>query len=181
MQEANKLRNTINNFLDNRKYSEALIELEFQIEEYVRQKKDDLFLLAEIAGSFISLGSEAYNRDSVNKGIKIFVDNKDILKGKVTEDSIDYCLGNGYHALYKILIQNKPEHFPSPENVNEFLFEAKQSYLKSFKKIDLRNLNNYSIQVLTNLGNNLNHSGRIVEALQLFDMVLKFNPDFPRH
>lgn len=27
---------------------------------------------------------------------------------------------------------------------------------------------------------NLNHSGRIVEALQLFDIVLKFNPNFPQ-
>ena len=34
--------------------------------------------------------------------------------------------------------------------------------------------------VQTNLGNNLNHSGRIVEALQLFDMVLNHNQEFPQ-
>jgi len=180
MQEAKELKNKIDTFLDNRKYNEAFDELEYQFSEFAEKEKDNLYLLAEIAGSYINLGSEAYNKEAVIKGLQLFNDNKEVFKKCIREDSIDYCLGNGYHALYKISIHNKSEFFPRPDAVREYLFDAKQAYLKSFKKVDLKNLNEYSIQVLTNLGNNLNHSGRIVEALQLFDTVLEFNPNFPQ-
>lgn len=180
MKHAIELRNKINSFLDLRKYEDALQALDNQIEIYIENKNDDLFLLAEIAGSYITLGSESCNLDAVNKGISIFKDKKDVLKTVVKEDSIDYCLGNGFSAIYKITTRKANNFFPTPDNVKDSLFEAKQSYLKAFKKIDLGNLNDYSIKVLTNLGNNLNQSGRIVEALQLFDVVLKHNSDFPQ-
>lgn len=181
MQEAEKLRFKINNYLDNQNYQGALNELEIQIKDFFYYKKDDSLLLAVIAGSYIDVGNEAFDFESVNKGINLIIDNKEILKNNVTEDSIDYYLGNGYHALYKIALHHNTEHFPpTPKSVNDSLFEAKQHYLKAFKSIDLHNLSDYSIQILTNLGNNLNHTGRIVEALQFFDMVLKYNPDFPQ-
>jgi tetratricopeptide (TPR) repeat protein len=180
MQQANEFRNIISKLLNDRKYDVALQELNSQSDDFINNKKDDLYLLAEIASSYIDLGSESYNLDAVNKGISIFKDNYDLLKLKITSDSIDYCLGNGFHAIYKISIKGDDNFFPTPVNVSGPLFEAKQSYLKAFKKIDFENLNDYSIQVLTNLGNNLNHSGRIVEALQLFDTVLEHNPEFPQ-
>lgn len=180
MQQAIELKNKIDTLLDQGKYQDALLELDKETELFVENKKDNLFLLAEIAGSYITLGSESYNLDAVNKGITIFKENKDALKTAVTENSIDYCLGNGFHAIYKITTCKESDFFPKPEVVKDSLFDAKQSYLKAFKKIDFDNLNDFSIQVLTNLGNNLNHSGRIVEALQLFDMVLNHNPEFPQ-
>lgn len=180
MQEAYILKTKIDSLLDTRRYNDALRELDRQSEIFVNEKKNNLFLLAEIAGSFISLGSESYNLEAVNKGLSIFQKNREILMTAITEDSIDYCLGNGFEAIFKISIQQKDNFFPNPESVKGPLFDAKQYFLKAFKKIDLDNLNDFSIQVLSNLGNNLNHSGRIVEALQLFDMVLKHNPEFPQ-
>lgn len=180
LEAAENLRNKITSFLDLRKYEEALIELNSQTDIYTENNNGDLFLLSEIAGSYITLGSESYNLDSVNKGILIFQNNKELLKTAITEDSIDYCLGNGFHAIYQITAQSENSSFPTPANVRDSLFQAKQSYLKAFKKIDLGNLNDFSIQVLTNLGNNLNRSGRIVEALQLFDMVLNQKQEFPQ-
>jgi len=102
MVAAKILREKITSFLDQGKYKEALLELDNQTEIFNENKNDDLFLLSEIAGSYITLGSKSYNLNSVNKGISIFHENKDILKTAVTEDSIDYCLGNGFHAIYKI-------------------------------------------------------------------------------
>lgn len=180
MQEAIKLKSKINGLLDQRKYDEALQELNFQIDNFIENKNDDLFLLAELAGSYITLGSEAYNIQAVNKGLSIFQENIEVLKTAITEESIDYCLGNGFHAIYKIVVQDKNYFPPKPESVTDSLFEAKQSYQRAFKKIKIDDLNEFSIQVLTNLGNNLNHSGRIVEALQLFDLVLAHNPKFPQ-
>lgn len=180
MEEAKKLRDKITLYLDNRKYSEAFSVLEALSLSVERKEKTSIYLLAEIAGSYISLGDEAYNLNAVNKGLLLFKNNLDLFEKKITKESIDYCLGNGYHALYKISIKSIQTYFPKPEFVIGNLFNSKQSYFKAYKRLDLRNLNDFSIQVLTNLGNNFNHSGRIVEALQLFDMVLKYNPDFPQ-
>lgn len=180
MQEAFRLKEKINSFLDQRKYDDALHELDSQALVFTDKKSNNLFLLAEIAGSYITVGSESYNMNAVRKGLSILQSNKQILMTAVTEDSLDYCLGNGFHAIYKISTHEKECFFPTPENVKDSLFEAKQAYLKALKKVNLDSLDDYSVQILTNLGNNLNHSGRIVEALQLFDMVLNYNPRFPQ-
>lgn len=180
MQEALILNEKIIKFLNQKKYEDALIELNSQSDNFFKNKSDNYFLLAEIAGSYITLGSESHDLSSVEKGIAMFQDNRQLLLTAVTEDSIDYCLGNGFQATYDISIKGKENFFPTPENVKDSLFEAKQAYLKAFKKLDIENLNDYSIQVLTNLGNNLNDSGRIVEALQFFDIVLSHNQEFPQ-
>lgn len=180
MLKANELRKKIYSFLDQRNYDFALKELDYQINTLVDNKNIDLLLFAEIAGAYITLGSEAYDINAVNKGMSLIQNNLNVLKTAVTEDSIDYNLGNGYHAIYKISEKDEPNFFPTPENVKESLFEAKQAYLRAFKKIDLECINDFSIQVLTNLGINLNQSGRIVESLQLFDLVLQYSHEFPQ-
>jgi tetratricopeptide (TPR) repeat protein len=180
MEEAKLLRIKVLQCLDNRKYDEAFNELETLSISFGKKEKSSIYLLAELAGSYISLGDESYDLNCVIKGLALFNNNLEILKKHITQESIDYCLGNGHHALYKISIKGIQNYFPKPEFVVGNLFNAKQAYFKAYKRLDLKNLNDFSIQVLTNLGNNLNHSGRIVEALQLFDMVLKYNPDFPQ-
>jgi len=178
MLEPEKLQYQINSLLDERRYIEALELLDKKNKGFVNTKKD-FVLLAEIAGSYITLGAESFNLEPVNKGIKLFKDNLESLEKVITKESIYYCLGNGYQAIYNIENIKQQSVYPSPENVKENLFDAKQYFLKAFKKLDLKNLNNLSIQILTNLGNNLTHSGRIVDALQFFDIVLKYNPNFP--
>lgn len=180
IQQFNELRNKIHVLLDKRKYDDALKELSLQYYECISNKEVNYYFLAEIASLFVDLGSESYNLDTINKGISIFKDNYELLINKITTDSINYCLGNAYHAIYKIKTKGDKNFYPTPENVKDSLFDAKQSYLKAYKTLDNNNVNDYSIQVLTNLGNNLNHSGRIVEALQLFDTVLEHNAQFPQ-
>ena len=111
MLEALELKEKINILLDQRRYNDALQELDLLTDSFVENKNDDLYLLAEIAGSYITLGSEAYNLSAVNKGLSIFQDNREILSTAITEDSIDYCLANGFHAIYKITIQEKDNFF----------------------------------------------------------------------
>jgi tetratricopeptide (TPR) repeat protein len=179
MLEPEKLQYDIYALLDKRCYPEALELVEKKRSEFLNSDKD-LTLLAEIAGSYITIGSESYNLESVNQGIQIFEDNIETFKEVITEESIFYCLGNGYQAIYNIENFKVKRSYPSPENVKETLFNAKQYFLRAFKKLDLKNLDSLSIQILTNLGNNLTLSGRIVDALQLFDLVLKYNPNFPQ-
>ena len=117
MKEAIELIDKINTLLDQRKYDDVMDELNKQTQVFIDNGNDDLFLLAEIAGSFITLGSESNNISAVNKGLSIFQENREALMTAVTEDSIDYCLGNGFHALYKIKIQERSNFFPNPESV----------------------------------------------------------------
>lgn len=180
MHKAIELNKRIISLLNNSKYDDALKELESQISILSDEDEENISLLAEIAGSYISLGSETLNIQLVEKGISLFENNRERLKAEVSEDSIDYCLGNGFNAIYKIETSKIENYFPTPDKVSNSLFDAKQAYLKAYKRINVENLNDYSIQLLNNLGNNLNQSGRIVEALQLFDMVLEENPVFPQ-
>jgi tetratricopeptide (TPR) repeat protein len=128
----------------------------------------------------IDLGSETHDAGILNEGISIFQENRVILEEVITKSSVDYCVGNGFNALYHMTIEDTAEYMPSPDSTKELLFQAKQFYYQAYKTLDIENLNEFSIQVLTNLGNNLILSGRIVEALQLYDLVLSYNENFPQ-
>jgi len=98
MLESDKLQNKIYSLLNKRKYSEAFNLLEEENKEFQNNKKDFL-LLAEIAGSYITLGNESYNLESVNQGMKLFKNNLETLKEVITEESIEYCLGIHKHVV----------------------------------------------------------------------------------
>ncbi|MXS71633.1 hypothetical protein GSF70_10430 [Flavobacteriaceae bacterium W22] len=168
------LNKEISYLLDTCQYREANDALEKAL---TNRDVNDYLILKAIAGFFIDLGNESYDRKKVEKGLQILLDNKDKIKNYVTEDSINYCIGNAYQSFYKIDTDDVSNFFPIPENI-ETLFEAKQYYFRSFKALDIRKPNHYSIQVFTNLGNNLINSGRYVEAFQLYDNVLNYNHNF---
>lgn len=168
------LNKEISYLLDTCQYGEANDALEKAL---MNRNVNDYLMLKAIAGFFIDLGNESYDRKKVEKGLQILLDNKDKIKNYATEDSLNYCIGNAYQSLYKIDTEDVSDFFPIPKNI-ETLFEAKQYYFRSFKALDIRKPNHYSIQVLTNLGNNLINSGRYVEAFQLYDNVLNYNHNF---
>jgi tetratricopeptide (TPR) repeat protein len=177
--ESNNLRKKIFRYLDQFEFANALNELESATTQFYGDQNDNLLLLAEIAGSYISLGQESFDKESTEKGIKILLENEREFRTAISHQSFYYNLGTGYSALYHIwLKKNKPD-FLYPKNVSGYIFDAKQAYLKAFKELDLAALDNTSTSLLTNLGLHLKDSGRIVEALQLFDTVLKINPIFP--
>jgi tetratricopeptide (TPR) repeat protein len=177
---ARELNETVNNLLDEQNYSQAKQILTLALKAFSEQEAKDLYLYAEIAGSLITLGSESYDEEAVKQGLHILESNKEFLVDYVTAPSIEYCIGNGKHALYKIAISGQPYSFPTPEVVREHLVPAKAAYFKAYKMSGDGKLDTLPPDLLTNLGNTLNHSGRIVEAIQLFDTVLKQRPDFPQ-
>lgn len=172
----NELSLKIHSFLDKKEYSKAITLLD---DLYEKSDNLDITLLAEIAGSYISLGDESYDLKSIRKGMVIFEENSEQFGSVISEVSINYCLGNGHQAIYKIENTEGISQYPTPRNVKESLFDAKQCFLRAYKQIDLVKLDSFSVQVLNNLANNLSQSGRIVEALRLFDIVLNYNPRFP--
>lgn len=164
-------------------YSESFQEAKTLLFEELDKKdfntRDDLMYLVEIAGLLIDLGNEGYDEESTKEGLEIFDKNKELFKSIITETSLDYCIANGKHALYKIHLRGNPG-IPTPEIIKQHLAESKNHYYRAFKTLDLNNLDGLGLQIMTNLGNDLDHSGRAIEAIQLFDMVLAKKPDFPQ-
>ncbi|MBT3379349.1 MAG: hypothetical protein HN742_26355 [Lentisphaerae bacterium] len=134
-------------------------------------------LMAQLAGLLIDAGSEGAIESAVYEGIGIFEKERDNLKQFVANSSIEYNIGNAKDALFKLRRSRVGFRF-SPESI-ALLTEAKNHYWRAYKSAPKRNAA-FRLQLLTNLANVLDTSGRVVEALQLYDEVLDANPEFPQ-
>ncbi|NVM62137.1 hypothetical protein FHW88_000413 [Mucilaginibacter sp. SG538B] len=175
---AENLQASIYSLLDERNYEDAERILKEQLQLLDAMPEKNHYLLIEVAGSLISLGSESMNKALIDTGLEILLGQKEMLSQFATVASLDYCIGNAYSGLYKISHKEQPG-FPTPEHVKEHLFNAKCYFLKAFKALPVGSDDLFAIQVMNNLGLELINNGRYLEALQLLDEVLTSRPDFP--
>jgi tetratricopeptide (TPR) repeat protein len=178
MKNIDSFKREIHSLLDESEYQIAKEKVEKKLANLDKDDKKNLPLLAEIAGFMIDIGSEALDKDSAENGIKILKDYEGQLQTIISVQSYNYCLANGIHALYKI--ETRGLGLPTLEMIKPHLVESKNYYYKAFKEINLSEIDNIDLQILTNLGNNLSQSGRITEAVRLYNSVLKFNSNFPQ-
>lgn len=176
--ESSELKKFIDDLLDQERHTEVKVLLDKEFEQLKGLPKMDYRRLADIAGAYIDLGNESISQSEVEIGIKIFQQYRNDLLHFVTQESIDYNLGNGFHALYKIYRMSTEDFFPTLQVVKDYLFEAKRSYFSAYRALKGDSSQDFTLMLFTNLGNSLNHNGRIVEAMQLFDSVLTSNPNF---
>lgn len=179
MKEAELLNLKIDSLLNNEAYSDALEILENQKIKFLKSPKKDFYLLDGIASGFIDVGCESSNEEIIEIGLSLFAQYREELKKYISEDRFEYCIGNAQQGLFETKVEKNLNYFPKLEIVKDLLFPSKESFLKAFKKINLQTLKNSDLNILTNLGNNLSNSGRIVESLQLYDTVLLSNKKFP--
>ena len=132
---------------------------------------------AELAGKLIDIGSEGHIEEAAQKGIEIYESEREHLKKFVSEASIEYNLGNGKGALFTIGRTKNSFEF-KPETIR-LLLDEKNHFWKAHKLFGLKH-DYLRSQLLVNLANALSYSGRVVEALQYRDMVLKEAPRFPQ-
>jgi tetratricopeptide (TPR) repeat protein len=178
MEEAEKLHARIITLLDTGKPLEAKTLIEEKYAIFKKYPNQDLFVILEIACSHISIGQDLRDGDFAKIGLDILLNYKSQFEKALTPQSLHYNIGNGYQAIYDSSFVDGMDKFPNAEEVKGDLAMAKEHFWKSYKEIDLTQLDGSSIMLLTNLGNNLIMAGRIVEALQLFDSVLHFDPAF---
>jgi len=178
MERVNVFSEEIASLLDNSEYDKAKNKLEIELCSIHKDEEHYPYILAEIAGFYIDIGSETLDKNSTDKGLKILFDEEQLFKKLMSNQSMNYCLGNGMHALFKI--QTGMTSFPTLEMIKPNLSGAKNYYLKAFKEIDFKNIKDIDLQILTNLGSNLSQSGRVVEAIKLYNTVLSINNQFPQ-
>ncbi len=176
MNKLSALKTKIHSLLDEGNHIETKQLLLVELQNLKYDDENYWLICMELAGFFIDLGAESYDKECVSIGIEMIMKNKKDFTEIITEQSLNYCLANGFHAFYKI--QNLGRELPTLEMIKPDLIEAKNYYFKAFKEIDLAILDGLDIQILTNLGNNLSQSGRIIEAVRLYNSVLKSNPNF---
>lgn len=178
---AKELNIKIHKLLNESTYEKTWDILNKALNDFTTLYNNDFELLTEITGGYISLGMESHNKDAINQGLLLLTKHWNSLQTVATNESLYYFLGNAKHALYRIYInENLPYKYPTPQVSKEYLFDAKSSYFKVYKTIDLNKLDKFSSSVLQNLANTLDVNGRIVEALQLYDSVLRTNPNHPQ-
>jgi len=178
MENIVKLKSDVHFFLDKGDYLSAKDRIISVMETADKASEAYIILLATIAGLFIDLGFESNDKEAAEAGIKILTEYEEKFKTILSKQSYNYCFANGMGALYRIQSGNKA--LPTLEMVKPFLSQVKNYYFKAFKEIKLDRIEEIDLQILTNLANNLSNSGRVIEAIRLYNSVLKVNPDFPQ-
>ena len=86
----------------------------------VCQRKEEFYLKIELAGFLIDIGEEGRIKEATLEGLKTIELERENLKGIVTEDSIEYNLGNAKSTLFKI--ERDDTHFKYvPQNVDNLI------------------------------------------------------------
>ena len=136
--------------------------------------RSEALLKADLAGLLIDIADNNGNENAAQVGTDILEKEYKSFKRFLAETSLQYNIGNGKSTLYKIRRKAQGSIF-SLASI-ELLTESKNHYWRAYKMMDRKTINLRN-RLLVNLGNDLDTSGRVVEALQYFDYVLKSNPN----
>jgi hypothetical protein len=175
--EDSKLQDQIINLMNQREYQHALkLILKRLTSNLDVSKSYDAIIKSKLAGFLVDIGSEAGNDEILKKGLDIFIMEYDSFKIFFSEASLQYNIGNAKSSLYKINSNKDKLNFRA--NNIELLTEAKNHFWQAYKAYSPNERVNHP-DLLTNLANTLDSNGRIVEAIQYYDIVLKTSPNFP--
>lgn len=166
------------NLTNQQKYS-AAIEL---IQEQLSKQTDmttpkGVLLKVKLAGILIDIGNEGQIEKPIKDALDIYNKNRNAFAKVIHESSIEYNLGNAKSGLFRIQRSNPSFKF-KPKNIG-ILIEAKNHYWRAYKLLPKDGLG-FRKKVLTNLANTLDTSGRVVEALQYYDQIIKEDSEFPQ-
>ncbi|MCK4641073.1 MAG: hypothetical protein KAU06_07030 [Candidatus Marinimicrobia bacterium] len=175
--EDNELRKRILGLMNSIKFDEAIEIINNRLSLLNNcTSKADHFLKSELAGFLIDIGDEGGHENAALKGLSIIQEERENLKGIVSDESIEYNLGNAKSSLFKI--QRKKTDFKDiPRNI-KYAIESKNHYWKSYK-ITVDRKKKLWPELIINLANALSSCGRISESLQYYDIVLVKFPDHP--
>lgn len=140
-------------------------------------ERDALFftIMSNIASIFIDVGHMKPCANSAQKGLDILNEHKNEIIGLIGEDAYFYNLSN---AKSNLISENNP--FDHTFSTIEQLVEIKTDLWKAIKSFSDKNFGKIEPTYIVNLGNSLKQQFRIVEAIECYDLVNKFNLDIPQ-
>ncbi|MCT7566960.1 hypothetical protein N5T96_11570 [Aliarcobacter butzleri] len=140
-------------------------------------ERDALFftIMSNIASIFIDVGHMKPCANSAQKGLDILNEHKNEIIGQIGEDAYFYNLSN---AKSNLISENNP--FDHTFSTIEQLVEIKTDLWKAIKSFSDKNFGKIEPTYIVNLGNSLKQQFRIVEAIECYDLVNKFNLDIAK-
>lgn len=175
----NEIRKNLFILINNQKYEEALSIIDKQLQDLKsKTEEQQAYIIAELGGLLIDIAEESRDVKPGIKGLGIYKRKEKLIKKYFLDDSYYYNLGNAYDIIYKIKLFNKRVEY-KPKNL-WLLNQAKNSLWKAYKSCSSHPKKEFQPHYLVNLGNSLDRSGRVVEALQFYDLVIKKEPKFPK-
>ena len=126
-----------------------------------------------MGGMLVDIGLHLRDKKIVRKAVEILEkDLKLLTKRTKIAPSVYYNLANGYSYLYDFKrIKDPSVGYLGPTElykIREYLLKAIELKPKDKKFLS---------QIWTNLGNCFDYSGRVLDALECYEMALKYKPD----
>jgi tetratricopeptide (TPR) repeat protein len=163
----------IYNLLNQEKFNEARKQVKLEI-----SKSKDLTSFLELYGLLIDIGCESQTQSDLQLAIDFLEKQEEKILSTITKSSHYYNLANAKHGLAKIYISEN-KGVPKLEVINNYLQAPIDLYWMALKNLESIE-DQLAMQILINLSNSLVDVGRLVEASQFLDQVLKINPNFPQ-
>jgi tetratricopeptide (TPR) repeat protein len=129
--------------------------------------------LAHLACLLIDAGSALRLPEPIKRGRALFQEKWECLKPIYGSAQLHYNLANAYKSLYDIE-RARPDWRFNLEGA-ALGFEAKSAYWRS---LAASHVGKVTPQLLTNLANALDASGRVVDALHYYERALAISPEF---
>lgn len=171
-----KFIQSIYQLLDYENYDQARKQVRKQLEKEDLDHNLNLISKLKLYGLLTDIGSESMNKNDLEESINFYIKNEEKIKKIITVSSYYYNLANGKQGLCKIFyLKNPGVH--SISKCREKFQEPIDLYWLAYKNTSEDD--NLLDQILINLSISLMKNSRIVEALQMLDIVLKKNPNFP--
>lgn len=134
---------------------------------------EDPLISHYMGGMLIDIGWGLRDEEIVRKAVDILEkDREELVKRKDIAPWVYYNLANGYSVLYDFKRLKDPTAcYLKPSE----LYKAREFLLKAIElKPDDKK---FFSQIWTNLGNCFDYLGRVVDALECYEMALKYKPD----
>ena len=173
----NKISNEVNSLLNSGDYENARRIVENELKKITTSS--DLMWIAELYGLLIDIGCESSSENDLEKAIAFLMKTEKELGKHINKASFYYNLANAKHGLSTIFLKENPG-VQNLENIKTVLQEPINYYWLAYKHLDSKNQNGLKFQILINLSNCLIDTGRLVEAVNFLDVVLRSKPYYPQ-
>jgi tetratricopeptide (TPR) repeat protein len=173
----NKISNEVNVLLNKGNYNAARDIVEKELQKIT--VNSNILWTAELYGLLIDIGCESNTENDLNQAIDFMLKSEQKLGIHVKKASFYYNLANAKHGLSTIFL-SKNHGVQNLENIKVNLQEPINYYWLAYKHLDSKNQKDLKFQILINLSNCLLDVGRLVEAINFLDLVLRNKPDYPQ-
>lgn len=159
--------------LNKEEFNQARIQL-----NNLLSKTENFKSKLNLYGLLIDVGCESTTKADLDQAIDFLEKHEDEVLLEMTKSSHYYNLANAKHGLVKIYYLEN-QGIPILEKIKDYIQAPIDLYWSALRHLE-ETENQLRMQILINLSNALVDAGRLAEATQFLDQVLKIDSQFPQ-